>query len=63
MALPVDAPNLLAAKLDHLSLVRVAPLEAIDMLITNAAPSGALTGALAAANVEIRVAKASALTS
>jgi DeoR/GlpR family transcriptional regulator of sugar metabolism len=52
-----------AAKFDHLSLVQVAPLEAIDMLITNAAPSGALADALAAANVEIRIAKTAALTS
>jgi DeoR/GlpR family transcriptional regulator of sugar metabolism len=52
-----------AAKFDHLSLVQVAPLEAIEMLITNAAPSGALAEALAAANVEIRIAKPSALTS
>lgn len=50
-----------AAKFNHLSLVQVAPLEAIDMLITNAAPSGALAEALAAANVEIRIAKPSAL--
>lgn len=50
-----------AAKFNHLSLVQVAPLEAIDMLITNAAPSGALAEALAAADVEIRIAKPSAL--
>ncbi len=52
-----------AAKFDHLSLVQVAPLEAIEMLITNAPPSGVLAEALAAANVEIRIAKPSALTS
>jgi DeoR/GlpR family transcriptional regulator of sugar metabolism len=52
-----------AAKFDHLSLVQVAPLEAIDMLITNAAPSGALAEALANANVEIRIARPAALTS
>lgn len=52
-----------AAKFDHLSLVQVAPFEAIDMLITNAAPSGALAEALANANVEIRIARPAALIS
>lgn len=50
-----------AAKFNHLSLVQVASLEAIDMLVTNAAPSGALAEALAAANVEIRIAKPASL--
>ncbi|MGE0241113.1 MAG: DeoR/GlpR family DNA-binding transcription regulator [Parvibaculaceae bacterium] len=52
-----------AAKFNHLALVQVAPLEAIDMVITDAAPSGALAEALAAANVEVRVASPAALTS
>lgn len=52
-----------AAKFDHLSLVQVAPLEAIDMVITNAAPQGALAEALAAANVEIRIASLAVLAS
>ncbi|MGE0004067.1 MAG: DeoR/GlpR family DNA-binding transcription regulator [Parvibaculaceae bacterium] len=52
-----------AAKFDHLSLVQVAPLDAIDMMVTDAAPSGALAEALAAAGVEIRVARPAALTS
>jgi DeoR/GlpR family transcriptional regulator of sugar metabolism len=52
-----------AAKFNHLSLVQVAPLEAIDMLITNAAPQGALAESLAAANVDIRIASPAALTS
>jgi DeoR family glycerol-3-phosphate regulon repressor len=52
-----------AAKFDRLSLVQVAPLEAIDMLITDAAPSGGLAAALAAAHVEIRVASLAALAS
>lgn len=52
-----------AAKFNHLSLVQVASLEAIDMLITNATPQGGLAEALAQANVEIRIAKPAALTS
>lgn len=52
-----------AAKFNHLSLVQVAALETIDMVITNATPSGALAEALAAASVEIRIATPAALTS
>ena len=52
-----------AAKFNHRSLVQVAPLDAIDMVITNAAPSGALAEALGSANVEVRVASQAALAS
>lgn len=52
-----------AAKFNHLSLVQVASLDTIDMLITNAAPTGSLADALAQANVEIRIASPAALTS
>jgi DeoR/GlpR family transcriptional regulator of sugar metabolism len=45
-----------AAKFNHLSLVQVASLEAIDMLITDAAPAGALADGLAAAHIDIRIA-------
>jgi DeoR family glycerol-3-phosphate regulon repressor len=51
-----------AAKFNHLSLVQVAPLEAIDMVISNSAPSGVLAEALAAADVEVRVATQGTLT-
>jgi DeoR/GlpR family transcriptional regulator of sugar metabolism len=52
-----------AAKFDRLSLVQVAPLEAIDMLITDAPPGGALAQALAAAHVDIRIASPATLAS
>lgn len=52
-----------AAKFNHLSLVQVASLDTIDMLITNATPTGGLADALAAANVEIRIASPATMTS
>jgi DeoR family glycerol-3-phosphate regulon repressor len=52
-----------AAKFDRLSLVQVAPLGAVDMLITDAAPPAALAEALGAARVEVRIAHPAALAS
>lgn len=52
-----------AAKFNRLSLVQVAALDSIDMLITDAAPSGELSEALARANVEIRIASPASVTS
>jgi DeoR family glycerol-3-phosphate regulon repressor len=45
-----------ASKFGRRSLVRVAGLDAIDILVTNAAPDGALATALAAAGVRVIVA-------
>lgn len=52
-----------AAKFNRLSLVQVAALDSIDMLITDAAPTGELAEALAKANVEIRLANPATITS
>lgn len=52
-----------SAKFNRLSLVQVAGLDSIDMLITDAAPSGELAEALAKANVEIRLANPATITS
>lgn len=45
-----------ASKFDHRSLARVCGLEAVDVLVTNAAPPPHLAEALAAAQVEVVVA-------
>lgn len=45
-----------ASKFDRRSLVRVAGLDAIDILVTNAVPGGALSEALAAAGVRVIIA-------
>jgi len=45
-----------ASKFDHRSLARVCGLEAVDVLVTNAAPPPHLAEALAAADVEVVVA-------
>lgn len=52
-----------AAKFNRLSLVQVAGLDSIDMLITDATPSGELAEALASANVEVRLANPATITS
>lgn len=52
-----------AAKFNRLSLVQVAALDSIDMLITDAAPAGELSDALARAHVEIRIASPASTTS
>lgn len=52
-----------AAKFNRLSLVQVSALDGIDMLITDAAPSGELAEALAGANVEVRLANPATITS
>ncbi|QIG48511.1 DeoR/GlpR transcriptional regulator [Nordella sp. HKS 07] len=52
-----------AAKFNRLSLVQVAALDSIDMLITDATPSGELADALASANVEVRLANPATITS
>lgn len=52
-----------SAKFNRLSLVQVAGLDSIDMLITDASPSGELAEALAKANVEIRLASPATITS
>ncbi len=45
-----------ASKFQRMSLVRIAALEEIDMLISDAAPSGELADALAAADVTVHIA-------
>lgn len=52
-----------AAKFNRLSLVQITTLDGIDMLITDAPPSGELAEALAAANVEVRLANLATTTS
>lgn len=52
-----------SAKFNRLSLVQVAGLDSIDMLITDASPSGELAEAFAKANVEIRLANPATITS
>lgn len=52
-----------SAKFNRLSLIQVAALDSIDMLITDAAPSGELADALARAHVEIRLATPATITS
>lgn len=52
-----------AAKFNRLSLVQVAGLDSIDMLITDAAPTGELAEALTKAHVEIRLASPATITS
>jgi DeoR family glycerol-3-phosphate regulon repressor len=45
-----------ASKFHHLSLVQIAPLEAIDVLITDAAPPADIAAALARSGVDVRIA-------
>ncbi|MEQ8965011.1 MAG: DeoR/GlpR family DNA-binding transcription regulator [Azospirillaceae bacterium] len=45
-----------SSKFERLSIVKIADLEQLDMLITDASPEGALADGLEAAGVEVRVA-------
>ncbi|MEO3429296.1 DeoR/GlpR family DNA-binding transcription regulator [Pelagibius sp. CAU 1746] len=46
-----------SAKFQRMSLMKIAPLEDLDILITDAAPPKALAAALDAANVDVRIAR------
>ncbi len=45
-----------ASKFNHLSLVQIAPLDGIDVLVTDAPPPAEIAAALASAGVDVRIA-------